>query len=287
MKNIVFALFSFVPTAWSVSALAQAPAPATTTIRLQDAGAAEAVPYVIHLTVSESASDSPLVGATVMDVPIRSELPNPSTGDAESRNDAPRDAALPSPSAEVAAPRDDDLHDRLMATRSAARSAPHADNAQAMKPPAGAKLISAPKITVLPSETATIEISSLQTFTYLESAEAGRYAAKRSEPKKLGMNIKLKADPSAEDESTVLCRLECEVSALVGREPVKGLDLDVGKPIVSTWSLKTTSATKLGALSQVYLPSGPNRTCLLTIEVTKSHPLPDDAKVLPNPPKEK
>jgi hypothetical protein len=269
MKIFVSTLIASALAIWSVSAAAQAPAPATTNIRVWDVESGEVVPYVIRLTVSESAADSPQVGATVAGVPIN--LP---PHDGAIRDPMPPDAVPPPPAALVSAPRDDELHDRLAASRNAAGSAP----------PAGVKLIAAPQITLLPAETATLEITASQTFTYLESAEAGRYVAKRSEPKKLGLNIKLKAEPSQEDEKTVLCRLECEMSALVGREPVNGLDLEVGKPIVSTWSLKTTAATKLGDRSLVFLPSGPNRTCLLTVEVTKAEPAPDGSKVLPNPP---
>jgi hypothetical protein len=146
-------------------------------------------------------------------------------------------------------------------------------------------VLTAPQITMIPRQTATIEISAAKSFTYLESADEGRYVAKRSEPMKLGMKITIKAEPSSDDESVVLCRLECETSTLVGREPVKGLDLDVGKPIVATWSLKTTTAAKFGTPSLVFLPSGPNRPCLLTLTVSKLEAGKEDLKeILPNPP---
>jgi hypothetical protein len=162
------------------------------------------------------------------------------------------------------------------------------DEQEAPTPQVDAKVLAAPSVVVLPRESATVEISAEQTFTYLESAEDGRYVAKRSEPKRLGLKITIKAEPASDDESVVLCRLECETSTLVGREPVKGLDLDVGKPIVATWSLKTTAATKLGIPSLVFLPSGPNRPCLLTLNVAKLEPPKEDSKeILPNPPARK
>jgi hypothetical protein len=150
--------------------------------------------------------------------------------------------------------------------------------------PPGVKVLAAPKVLVMPRESITVDIAASQSFTYLESEGPGRYVARQSEPQKLGMKISVKADPSPDDASVVLCRLECETSALVGREPVKGLDLDVGRPIVSSWSLKTTAAAKLRTPVVVFLPSGPNRTCLLTLVVNNQLPKPEEGTpILPKP----
>lgn len=64
-------------------------------------------------------------------------------------------------------------------------------------------------------------------------------------------------------------------SALDGREPVEGLDLDVGKPIVATRSLKTTATMKLGATREIAIPSGPKTQAVLLLRINRRE-LPEE-----------
>ena len=56
-----------------------------------------------------------------------------------------------------------------------------------------------------------------------------------------------------------------------------GLELDVGKPIVSTRSLKTAARVKLGATRVIAIPSGLKTQAALLLRVKR---LPDDAVLI-------
>ena len=85
------------------------------------------------------------------------------------------------------------------------------------------------------------------------------------------MKVTLAVQPVEGDDTFVeLSPLEIEITALDGREPVAGLDLDVGKPIISTRSLKTTAKMKLGATRLIAIPSGPKTQAALLLRIKRA-----------------
>jgi hypothetical protein len=246
-------------------------------------------PLVATAQDPESARTPPRATAAVQDAAPPRAVPAPAAGDGlfEGYTIEMTISEMPSELLRVGASREG----TTIGSTSAGKSPPtpegsptSTDHGRPNHP--GVKVLAAPRVWVMPRESITVEMAVSQIFTYLESEGEGRYVARQSKPQKLGLKLAIKADPSPDDESVVLCRLECDTSALVGREPVKGLDLEVGMPIISSWSLKTTAAAKLHTPTEVVLPSGPNRACLLTVVANKHLPKAEDgSQVLPNPPK--
>jgi hypothetical protein len=70
--------------------------------------------------------------------------------------------------------------------------------------------------------------------------------------------------------------LEIETTTLDGREPVKGLDLDAGKPIIASRSLKTTVRMILGVTRIIPIPSGPETEAALLVRINRDEPQKKD-----------
>lgn len=131
-------------------------------------------------------------------------------------------------------------------------------------------VLAAPKVTVDPKQPATLQIQTEAVFTYLVPLGNGRFEAKQSDVHELGLKFTLQVQPVDGDaESVDVAPLEIQVSSLDGRESVEGLDLDVGKPIVATRSLKTTARVKLEAPRMIPIPSGPTTQAALLLRVTR------------------
>ena len=134
-----------------------------------------------------------------------------------------------------------------------------------------------------------MQIQTSSSLFYLEPLGDGKYQAKSTVAEELGMKVTLAVQPVEGDDTCVeLSPLEIQITALDGREPVEGLDLDVGKPIISTRSLKTTAKMKLGATRMIAIPSGPKTQAALLLRVKRASfqfegPPPPKAE----PPKEK
>jgi len=113
-------------------------------------------------------------------------------------------------------------------------------------------------------------LSVLYQQSYLEPLGAGKFELQHTPPHQLGMEFSLTVQPVAGDERFVdVSPLEVDLSMLDGREPVEGLDLDVGRPIVATRSLSTTARLKLGATRLIALPSGPHMQAVLLLRVKR------------------
>jgi hypothetical protein len=107
-----------------------------------------------------------------------------------------------------------------------------------------------------------------QVFTFLVPLGNGKFEARQSAAHELGLKFTLQVQGVEGDDGLVdVAPLEIYISSLDGREPVEGLDLDVGKPIVATRSLKTTARMKLGATRIIAIPSGPTTQAVLLLRV--------------------
>jgi hypothetical protein len=201
---------------------------------------------------------------------VRATFSDPEAGSrASSRSARPRDVAeatradadlpapdgaegriLPAPLPSAAEPGELSLRDRL---------ASHAD----------VDILSAPKVTVFEEQEATIYMATQEIFDYLVPLEDGKFEARNTEPLELGIRISFAVTPTEDAGAVVLSPLQIEVTSLDGREPVKGLDLEAGKPIVSSRSLKTTVPLRLGEDRLLPIPSGPERKAAVILRVER------------------
>lgn len=141
----------------------------------------------------------------------------------------------------------------------------------------GVRRIAAPRLMVLEKSLANVRIGATRELTYLSPLGGGKFQAEKYTTKELGMDFRLQAQPvDGDDESVELSPLEIQLTSLDGREPVTGLDLDVGKPIVTTRSLSTTARVKLGETHEVHLPTARHAHGLLLLRVSRA---PDDMTV--------
>jgi hypothetical protein len=135
----------------------------------------------------------------------------------------------------------------------------------------GITTVAAPKLVTRTGQPVTLSIQTSSRFSYLEPLGDDKYQAKYSPVQELGMKVVVALQPVAGDDTSVdVSPLEIEVTALDGREPVEGLDLEVGKPIISTRSLKTTAKMKLGATRLIAIPSGPKTQAALLVRVKRA-----------------
>ena len=131
-------------------------------------------------------------------------------------------------------------------------------------------VLAAPKLAVPLKRPATVQIGTEQFFSYLVPLGHGKFEAKHTAAQELGMKFTLELQPVEGDDKVVeISPLEVQLSVLDGREPVEGLDLEVGKPIIATRSLKTSATMKLGATRMIELPSGPKTQAVLLLRVKR------------------
>jgi hypothetical protein len=122
----------------------------------------------------------------------------------------------------------------------------------------------------LDKQEAAVHVASQQVFEYLVPVGGGKFEVRKTEPRELGIRLKIVVNPADDPEAVVLSPLQIEVTSLDGREPVKGLNLDVGKPIVSTRSIRTSVPIRFGEERTVPIPSGPNQTAAVILRVERA-----------------
>jgi hypothetical protein len=146
----------------------------------------------------------------------------------------------------------------------------------------GVTVLAEPKLAVVAGLSGVVQIQNVQVFTYLEPLSDGKFQAKQTDPTELGMKFVLGIQPAEEDAHAVeISPLEIELSVLDGREPVEGLDLDVGKPIVATRSLKTTAKMKLGSTRLIPIPSGRKTQAALLLRINRIDSAEHEQRILP------
>lgn len=99
----------------------------------------------------------------------------------------------------------------------------------------------------------------------------------------LGVTISLTAQSDAENPGQIeILPLKASTTTFDGREPVPGVDLDIGKPIISTRSLETSiRMTDGGETSGIVLPGPSGRNAVLFLRVRRA--AKEEAQTLPNP----
>ena len=97
---------------------------------------------------------------------------------------------------------------------------------------------------------------------------------------KLGLQVTFTPRHGDKPNQTVLSHLKFSVTSFDGREAVPGVDLDIGKPIISTRSLETSvTLPEVGETIAVVLAGPPERQPLMFITV-----LSPNSDILPSPP---
>ncbi len=101
----------------------------------------------------------------------------------------------------------------------------------------------------------------------------------------LGLMISLTPQPGDDANLIDLSPLKISTTTLDGREPISGLDLDVGKPIVSTRTLETSFTLSKGTeVNGIALPGPSDHQPILFISIRGPTSLPAAAEPLPSPP---
>jgi hypothetical protein len=127
-----------------------------------------------------------------------------------------------------------------------------------------------PKVAVLANQQAVVSLISPSELQYLVRQSADTFKLMKTEPKELGIEIKLMVSPLKDDpEQVEISPLEFSVTTLDRREKIDGLDLDVGKPVVSTRKLETSTTVKLGQVYETVIPSPPQKVALLLLRVER------------------
>jgi hypothetical protein len=105
-------------------------------------------------------------------------------------------------------------------------------------------ILSAPRIAVLPGRPASVSIAS--TLQYLDPAGDGLWRARDTDPDASpGVFVDVTVRPAREEEAAEL-DVALRVVLASGREKIEGLNLDAGRPILSTREIKTRVTVKLG-----------------------------------------
>jgi hypothetical protein len=148
------------------------------------------------------------------------------------------------------------------------------------------EVLCAPTITANMEQVSSIEISTgpvklpylvrtgEKTFELNESAADAR----------LGMRIQLTVQPVAgQHDKLSVSPIKISMTTLDGRDPIAGLDLDVGKPIVSTRTLETSMTVVNGAEpSGIVLPAPAGRQPVLFVSAQRVRE-PRPGEILPHP----
>ena len=134
------------------------------------------------------------------------------------------------------------------------------------------RTVQAPKMLVRSKTSAYLGLENPQRFSYLEPLGDDNFRHKRTDVKKLGMKFTIAPQPIEGDENSVELSVDIETTTLDGREAVEGLDLNAGKPIIATRSLKTTARMKLGVTRTIVIPSGPTTQAVLLLRVNRFEP---------------
>jgi hypothetical protein len=108
----------------------------------------------------------------------------------------------------------------------------------------GLDVLAAPRVTVVAGQEAAIRIGTTGPH-YFVPAQEGTYRHMRVE-EDIGTDLKVIVDTVPGDPGRAALSLDFSLREIVGREPLPGVDLDVGPPIVRSREMKTTVTTRLG-----------------------------------------
>lgn len=134
-----------------------------------------------------------------------------------------------------------------------------------------ARTLAEPRLITVENRPASFAINNKRSFDYLVSEGEGRFRAEKTPPHDLGLSVELTVRTLAgEPDAIELAPLKISQATLDGREPIDGLDLDAGKPIISKRSVETNARCTLGQARCVPIATTPGRQALMLLRVTRA-----------------
>jgi hypothetical protein len=147
-------------------------------------------------------------------------------------------------------------------------------------------VLSAPTIRTVVGQTSSIQVSSghVPLPYFVRTGEKTFELKENAVDTQLGIRIQLAVQRVAGyDDTLSLSPIKISMTTLDGREPVAGVDLDIGKPIVSTRTLETSMTVVNGAEpSGIVLPAPAGRQPVLFLGVQRVRE-PRIGEVVPHP----
>jgi hypothetical protein len=144
---------------------------------------------------------------------------------------------------------------------------------ESLKQHAELDILSSPEITTVLGQAVTIEVSATaDRIPYLVRTGEKTFEMREAKPDaRLGIRIQLTPQPVADEPGLVrMSPVKISITTLDGREPIPGVDLDIGKPIVSTRTLETSITLLNGDdPSGIVLPAPPGRQPVLLIRMQR------------------
>lgn len=131
--------------------------------------------------------------------------------------------------------------------------------------------LAAPTLGTIENRPAFFWVHNKSSFSYLVPAGDDLFRVQKTPPHDLGVKVEftVKTIPG-EPGAVELSPLKVSQTTLDGREPVAGLELDVGRPIISKRSVETTTKCVLGAPRCLPITTIPERQVLLLIRVKRA-----------------
>ncbi len=131
-------------------------------------------------------------------------------------------------------------------------------------------MLAQPKVVVLADQQAVVSLMSPRALPYFVRESADTFKLIKTEPKELGVEIKLMLKPVEDDADRIeISPLEFSVTTLDRREKIDGLEFDVGKPVVATRKLATSVTVKLGKVYETIIPSPNQKSAFLAMRVER------------------
>lgn len=130
--------------------------------------------------------------------------------------------------------------------------------------------IASPKIMVLAGETFQVQIGSRQPIEYFERRPDGLFEFKKSDAE-TGLSLSCKVE-EAKKGCVLLRDLTIKLASVENRQPVEGVSLDVGQPIVRIQESMLTVAIRLDEYQGMLLRSDRYGSLLIRLKVSSVQP---------------
>ncbi len=114
--------------------------------------------------------------------------------------------------------------------------------------------VSAPRVASTPGQKAEIQVGRDVPGEHMVAEADGRFRLEQRDPQFEGLRIALVAKPSS-DGGTLFERFEVRMSQCVGREPVTGTTLPVGRPIMRTQETSRSFLVRPGQQALFAMPA--------------------------------
>lgn len=129
------------------------------------------------------------------------------------------------------------------------------------------KILAEPVLRVTPGRVAAVKAKSPRKVQYFQRTKNGLFVLKE-ERVETGISITATVQDAA-NGSVRLKPLSVSVTAIKGREPIEGVSLPVGKPVLTTTSISTSLLSKLGKSSVISIDSPRGGRVMISVRVSR------------------